>query len=264
MDLSTVLGLAAGIGVMVLAIVAKGEALSAFNDAAAWLIVLGGSVAALLVSVPLARVLGMTKVLRKAVFQKRADPEGLIREIMGYAEIARRDGILSLDERTSRMTDDFLARGMQMAVDGADPETIEEVLNSELDALGQRHKQGRKIFEILAKYSPAFGLIGTLIGLVMMLHHMDDASRIGEGMAIALLTTLYGALGANLVFGPIAEKLGTRSQEEILAKEIALRGVLSIQSGDNPRMVEQKLRSFLPATTRRERKVERKRTARAA
>jgi len=259
-----VVGLVAGVGVMVLAITAKGEGVSTFNDAGAWLIVLGGSGAALLVSLPLARVLGLTKVLRKAVVEKPGDPEELIREIVGYSEIARRDGILALDERTGRMTNDFLARGIQMAVDGADPEMIEQVMMGELDAMAQRHKQGRKIFDILTKYSPAFGLIGTLIGLVIMLHHMDDPSRIGGGMAIALLTTLYGALGANLVFGPIADKLGTRSQEEILVKEIALRGVISLQSGDNPRMVEQKLRSFLPAKARQERNVQRKRAARAA
>jgi len=264
MDLSTVLGVLAGLGLMVLAVVARGEALSTFHDTSAWMIVFGGTFAALFVSLPLSRVLQAAKVFKKAVFHEPTDPERLIREIVSCAEIARRDGILSLENKTTRMTDDFLVRGIQLAIDGTDPEMIEQIMLGEVDALAQRHKLGRRIFDILAKYSPAFGLIGTLIGLVIMLRHMDDPSRIGGGMAIALLTTLYGALAANLVFGPIADKLGMRSQEEIFMREIVIRGVLAIQSGDNPRIVEQKLRSFLPAKLRTERSMERKRAARAA
>jgi len=250
MDLATIVGILAGIGLMVMAILSQGEPLSTFKDIGSVLIVIGGSFAALLVSLPLYRVLQSMKVVKKVLFSQRADPEKLIKDLVGYAEIARRDGILSLENKTGEMDDAFIVRGIQMAVDGTDPEMIEQIMTSELSALIERHKVGKKIFDLLTKYAPAFGMIGTLIGLIIMLQHMDDPSKIGGGMAVALLTTLYGAVAGNLIFGPIADKLGTRSQEEILMKEIVIRGVMAIQSGDNPRIVEQKLRTYLPAKVR--------------
>jgi chemotaxis protein MotA len=254
MDLGTVIGLAAGVGLILVAIVGHGEPLGMF----------GGSLASLLISLPLSRVLSSGRVLKKALVTQRLDPERLIRDLVRYAEIARRDGILSLDNFTHEMQDEFMVRGVQMAVDGTAPEVIEQIMQSELDALGERHKLGRKIFDVLAKYSPAFGMIGTLIGLVIMLQHMENPDRVGAGMAVALLTTLYGVVAANLVFGPIADKLGTRSREEMLMREIAMRGVMAIQSGDNPRVVEQKLRTFLPAKLRSSIDRRAKRAARAA
>ena len=137
-----------------------------------------------------------------------------------------------------------------MVVDGTDPELIEQIMANELDTMSERHALGKALFDTIGRYAPAFGMIGTLIGLVVMLKNMDDPSAIGPGMAVALLTTLYGALLANLVVLPIADKLGRRSQEEMLAKHIILRGVMSIQSGDNPRTVEHKLRTFLPPSVR--------------
>ena len=239
MDLATIIGILAGVGLMVMAIMTQGEPLTTFKDTGSILIVFGGSIAALMVSLPLYRVLQSIKVVKKVLFSQKSDPEKLIADLVGYAEIARRDGILSLENMTSEMDDAFIVRGIQMAVDGTDPEMIEQIMTGELQALIERHKVGKKIFDLLTKYSPAFGMIGTLIGLIIMLQHMEDPSKIGGGMAVALLTTLYGAIAANLIFGPIADKLGTRSQEEILMKEIVIRGVMAIQSGDNPRIVEQ-------------------------
>ncbi|HUV39157.1 MAG TPA: MotA/TolQ/ExbB proton channel family protein [Planctomycetota bacterium] len=247
MDLATLIGVLAGFALMALAILTQGEPLSTFKDVGSVLIVFGGSIAALMVALPLYRVIQSIKVVRKVLFSQKSDPEKLIKDLVSYAEIARRDGILSLENMTSEMDDAFIVRGIQMAVDGTDPEMIEQIMMGELQALTERHKVGKKIFDLLTKYSPAFGMIGTLIGLIIMLQHMEDPSKIGSGMAVALLTTLYGAVAANLVFGPIADKLGVRSQEEILMKEIVIRGVMAIQSGDNPRIVEQKLRTYLPA-----------------
>ena len=169
---------------------------------------------------------------------------------MKFAEIARRDGILSLESMTGTIQDKFIVKGIQMAVDGTDPELIEQILEGELDSLASRHAEGRLLFETLGKYGPAFGMIGTVIGLIIMLKHMEDVSKIGSGMAVALITTLYGAVTANLICLPIADKLRLRSKEEMLMKQIIIKGVMSIQSGDNPRIVEQKLKTFLPPTFR--------------
>ena len=248
MDFATIVGLTAGAAIILLSIFGKGESVGIFTDYSSLGIVIGGSLCALLVSMPLGRVLGVGKVLRKAWGSKQEDPEKVIRTLVAYAEVARRDGILALDNMTDQMENKFIVKGIQMAVDGTDPDLTEQIMMSELEALSERHRMGRAIFEYLGKYAPAFGMIGTLIGLIIMLQHMDNASQIGSGMALALITTFYGAVAANLVFLPIADKLATRSREEILVKQIIVRGIMSIQSGDNPRIVEQKLRTFLPAS----------------
>lgn len=160
--------------------------------------------------------------------------------------MARRDGILALENVTDDIKDPFLVSGIQMAVDGTDPDLIETIMMNDLEAVESRHAEGKALFDNIGKFAPAFGMIGTLIGLVIMLQHMDDPSKIGPAMAVALLTTLYGALLANLFAMPMAEKLGLRSREEVLLKLVVIKGVMAIQSGDNPRIVEQKLKTFLP------------------
>jgi len=246
MDLATIIGLIAGVGIILAAILGNGESLAVFTDYPSFGIVIGGAICALLIAMPLSRVIGAIKVLKKACFADKYDPQKLIEDLVSYAEIARRDGILSLDNMTEQIEDKFIVKGIQMAVDGTDPELIEQIMVSELDALAERHRLGKATFDVLGKYAPAFGMIGTLVGLIIMLQHMEDASQIGSGMAVALITTLYGAIASNLVFLPIADKLGTRSKEELLVKQIIIRGVMAIQSGDNPRIVEQKLKTFLP------------------
>ena len=253
MDLTTILGLVLGFGLMAMAILATGEPLKTFSEPSSYVIVFGGAFAAFLLTFPLLRVLRFASVIKQVFSNAKQSPETLIREMVRYAEIARRDGILALDNLTDRMNDPFIIRGVRMAVDGAEPQLIREILDAELDSLAERHRQGKQLLDNLAKYTPAFGMIGTLIGLVIMLNHMDDPARIGPGMAVALLTTFYGAVAAYAVFGPMADKLAIRSREEILMKEIIIRGVMAIQSGDNPRIVEQKLNTFLPARLRTER-----------
>jgi chemotaxis protein MotA len=213
------------------------------------MIVIGGASAATMVAVPASRLKRLTGILKKAVTNKTQSPQKLIEDLVSYAEVARRDGILSLESMCKDIDDPFIVRGIQMAVDGTDPELIEQIMTTELENLMERHDAGRAVFATIGKYAPAFG---TLIGLVAMLANMDDPSAIGPGMAVALLTTMYGAILANVVFLPLADKLASRSAEEVLTKTIIIKGVMSIQSGDNPRIVEQKLRTFLPPSARKD------------
>ena len=250
MDIATIFGLVVGGALTVLSVVVGGNALGGFIDIPSVVLVVFGGFCAVITLFPLAVLKSMPKVMLKAVFAKAQDPSGLIKKLVSYAEIARRDGILSLESMTSEMGDPFIVRAIGMAVDGTDPELIESILESEVDNETARHQQGKALLDAYAKYAPAFGMIGTLLGLVAMLQHMDDPSKIGPGMAVALLTTLYGALIANLVCLPMADKLALRAGEEAFIKQIIIRGVMSIQQGDNPRIVEQKLLTFVPPSSR--------------
>lgn len=250
MDLATVAGLLVGVVCLGLGVFSRGvspDAFLAFAHMPSALIVLGGTVAALFLSAPMRAVLNGGRVALKALVHRRPSARRLVEELVRYAEIARREGILALENAAESVRDPFLARALGLAVDGADPAEIEGILTGELEALAERHASGRRIFEVLAKYAPAWGLIGTLVGLILMLGALrDDPTAVGPGMSLALVTTFYGAVLANFLFGPISEKLQERSDEELAFKRIILRGVVAIQSGDNPRIVRQKLRSVLP------------------
>ena len=222
----------------------------AFVDYPSVAITIGGAVSSTLISFPMRAVSSMVKVMKQAWFAKSKDPSSIIADMVSYAEVARRDGILSLENMTKQIDDEFVVKGIQMAVDGLDPELIEQIMNSELDAISDRHAAGKGLVDSIAKYGPAYGMIGTLFGLIVMLKNMNDPALIGPGMATAVLTTLYGAVMANLLFGPVADKLGRRNDEEMALKGLVIRGVMSIQSGDNPRIVEQKLKTYLSPTQR--------------
>ena len=169
---------------------------------------------------------------------------------MEFSEVARRDGILALENSAAEIDDPFLLLGIQMAVDGTEPDVLENILRSEMDSLSSRHRAGKSLFDTMGRYAPAFGMIGTLMGLIIMLGNMDDPDAIGPGMAVALITTLYGAVVSNLIFLPLSDKLSTYSKQELEVREVILRGILAIQSGDNPRIVEQKLKTALPVPQR--------------
>lgn len=249
MDIGTIIGLVAGAAMLLWSILMASD-IGPFIDYPSIVMVVGGSVCAALMSFPMQNVMSIARVLRKAIFLKAQNPKELIANLVKYAEIARRDGILALENVTANVTDPFLVQGIQMAVDGTDPELIESILMSDLEAIDARHSEGKALLDNIGKFAPAFGMIGTLVGLVIMLKNMSDPSSIGPAMAIALLTTLYGAVMSNMFALPLAEKLGRRSKEELLLKMIIIRGVMSIQSGDNPRIVEQKLKTFLPVSKR--------------
>jgi len=249
MDIATIIGLITGVALLLWAIMSKSD-IAPFIDYGSVAIVGGGSLSAALISFPIHNLLGVAKVVKNCFFAKPRDPRDLISEMVKYAEIARRDGILALENATGSIKDPFLVSGIQMAVDGTDPDLIETIMMNDLEAVEARHAEGKGLFDNIGKFAPAFGMIGTLIGLVIMLKNMNDPSKIGPGMAVALLTTLYGALLANLVALPMAEKLGRRSRQESLLKMIVIKGGMAIQSGDNPRIVEQKLKTFLPNRVR--------------
>jgi len=249
MDIATIMGLVAGSGLLLWGIMGKSD-LGAFIDGSSFAIVFGGSLSAALVSFPVRNLMGVARVIRNCFFAKTQDPHELIADMVKYAEVARRDGILALENVTSDIKDPFLVSGIQMAVDGQDPDLIENILINDVETVELRHSEGKALFDNIGRFAPAFGMIGTLIGLVIMLQNMNDPKSIGPAMAVALLTTMYGAVLANLVALPMAEKLGLRSREEVLLKMVIIKGVMAIQSGDNPRIVEQKLKTFLPVRMR--------------
>ncbi|RMH29057.1 MAG: motility protein A [Planctomycetota bacterium] len=249
MDIATVIGLILGVVVIAGSIVLGGS-IAIFINIPSFIVVVVGSIAAVLTAFPMSAVLRMPAIMKNAIFAKPPDLSALIAELVKYAEVARRDGILSLENHTESMSDEFIVQGVRMAVDGTDPELIEQIMEIDLENLMDRHAQGKAVLDGMGKYAPAFGMIGTLIGLVAMLGNMEDPSGIGAGMAVALLTTLYGAIMSNAIFLPMADKLALRSGEEALAKTIIIKGVMSIQAGDNPRVVDSKLRTFLPPSLR--------------
>lgn len=251
MDIATVIGIIAGFGLILLSIMISGS-LDTFINIPAVVIVVGGTLAATLINFPLSDVVGILGPVRNAFFNQDTDPRALIAKLSEFATIARREGILALESQAEETEDEFLGKSIQLAIDGTSPELIRDILTTEVAFMEDRHSKGQAILAAMGASAPAFGMIGTLIGLVQMLAGMEDPSSIGLGMAVALLTTLYGAVLANVVFIPTSGKLKVRTAAELLMKEITIEGILSIQSGDNPRVVEQKLKAFISPALREE------------
>jgi chemotaxis protein MotA len=247
-DRATLLGTAVALA-LVIGVACDGGAggLAALWQTPSALLVAGGAVFTTLAATPGAKFRALGGVLRNAFMVRTREPEELIVTLVGLAHTARREGLLALEKPVELLEDGFLKRTLRMAVDGVDARTIEQVCQTELESTDLRHACGSGLLESMGRAAPVFGMIGTLIGLVFMLGRMDDPSRIGPGMAVALLTTLYGMVLAHVFCLPLARKLTHRSSEELLNKTIALAGVLAIQAGDHPRLVEQKLRAYLPA-----------------
>jgi chemotaxis protein MotA len=251
MDKATVGGLALGIGLLLLSVmIAPGASFKAFIDYPSAAVVIGGAISVTFISFPLGTVLKLPKVMKKVFFVKQPEMAPVIAQLVQFAEIARRDGILALESKTEEVEDPFILMGLQMAVDGTDSETIEKILRTEMEAVATRHKTGKSICDAIGRYAPAFGMIGTLMGLIIMLGNMSNPDAIGPGMAVALITTLYGALVSNLFFLPFADKLAFYSKRELEVRELIVRGILSIQEGDNPRAIEQNLKTMLSPAER--------------
>ena len=251
MDISSLVGLLAGISVILIAIaIAPGASFKAFIDYPSIMVVLGGATAAVLISFPLKQFLNTFRVAKNVFFNRQQDFADVIEQLVSLAETARRDGLLALEGRLEDVDNPFIILGIQMAVDGTRPEIIEDIMRTEMEAVATRHRNGRSVVDQLGRFAPAFGMIGTLMGLVIMLGNMDDPKAIGPGMAVALITTLYGAVLANLFCLPFAEKLSFINKHELLTMEIVTRGIMGIQSGDNPRVIEQKLNTFVPPKLR--------------
>jgi chemotaxis protein MotA len=250
MDLATVIGLVGALG-LILAAMAMGVGVGAYIDGQSVLIVVIGSVMTLFISYKMEHMKAFAKIFMLAIKPSYTPSfEELIKKLVDYATQARRDGILSLEAAASAEEDEFLKKGLSMAVDGNEPDTIRELLEIEVENMDARHKQHASIFGSWSGLAGAMGMIGTLVGLVAMLLNMSDPSAIGPAMAVALLTTLYGAMIGNIFGGPISAKLLLRNTDEVLAKTMIIEGIMSIQSGDNPRTLEAKLLSFLAPANR--------------
>lgn len=250
MDIATFLGIVSAFGLLAVAIVAQGD-FTIFFSLNSLLVVLGGTFGATLINFPMKDIVRVLRVVRNVFFHKETDYISIIPDMVRYSRLARRDGVLALDKVINEVEDQFYYEGLRMVVDGTKPEVINEVMRNEIDFLAARHRVGINIFKTMGQYAPAFGMIGTLIGLIFMLQSLHDASQIASSMALALVTTFYGAILANILFLPIAGKLKERSTAEILRKEMILSGILSIQAGEIPGMVEQRMISFLPTDYRR-------------
>lgn len=211
-----------------------------------------GSVSVIFMAMPMDKVMSLPGYIKRFMFHKGLQPAEVIKLVNGLAERARRDGILALESEMANIKDPFLAAGLKMAVDGVEPANIEATCRIELAAMQERHKAGKKFFDLIKVYGPGYGLVGTLVGQVGLFGNLGsaDIGQLGHALAIAVVATMYGAIVANAVAGPMGDKLGMRSTEEMQSRELMLQAILSIQAGDNPRVTEEKMLAFIPAVTR--------------
>ncbi|MGI6632112.1 MAG: motility protein A [Bacillota bacterium] len=244
MDLATLIG---SIAVFIVVIVGMllGGPLRPFWDPPSLFITLGGTMCATLMSFSLETFLDVMKITKQAYLSKETDIGETINTLVQFADKARREGLLALDEDANHLKDPFLQKGIRLVVDGTTQELVRNILETEIAFVSDRHKTGQAVFETIGAMAPAFGMLGTLIGLIQMLLKLNSPDEIGAGMAVALVTTFYGSALANMFALPIATKLKNRSAREVFVKEAIVEGVLSIQAGDNPRVVQEKLKSFL-------------------
>lgn len=248
MDIASLVGIILGIGLMVLGIISGDQgpaALGNFFDLNSVFITIGGSLAGVLASHTLSDFINGLKSFTLAFKTPKADVGEVIKHIIDLSNIARKEGLLALEEAANGIEDEFLKKGVMLVVDGTDPELVRGIMETDLVCVESRHKTNIGFWEKWAALGPAWGMIGTLIGLINMLKLMDDPSTVGPSMAIALITTLYGSIIANWLCTPTAAKLAVNNETEIMIKEVTVEGLLSIQAGENPRVIEEKLKSFL-------------------
>jgi chemotaxis protein MotA len=244
MDIATIIGVLAGFLVIGWAVV-SGGGWQVFIDIPSVLITFGGMLCSTMIHFSLPQFLGIFSVIRKTIITRITPAPELIKQIVNYAVINRREGALALEQEMKKIKDAFLVKGLGMIVDGQSEENLRDALFMEIQYIRERHSNGKKILEFMGAAAPAFGMVGTLIGLVQMLRSMDDPSKIGSAMAVALITTFYGAIAANLVFIPLAGKLGLYSKQETMQMEMIVEGLCGIAKGENPTIVREKMQIFL-------------------
>ena len=244
MEITTIIGIFFGLFCIVISIVLGGDIADFFNIPSIF-IVLGGVFASTVVAYPMKMLASLVKVIRNAFLPHEVDLNEDVEMIIRLANIARREGILALENLLQDQQDAFLKKGIMLIVDGTDPELVRNIMETDLALIRERHAQGQAVLLAMSAFSPAYGMIGTLIGLINMLRNLSNSDKLGPSMAVALITTLYGVVLANLVFTPLAKKLKFQGDEECLHKELLLEGMLSIQDGENPRIIREKLNSFL-------------------
>ncbi len=251
MDIATIIGVILGFVVVVGAIVIGGGWQS-FVHIPSLAITIGGMLCATLIHFSLHQFLGIFSVVKKTIVTKIPLPSELIQNMVNFAAINRRDGALALEQEIPKLNDLFFIKGLQMLIDGQESESIRDLMSLEIEYLRDRHSTGKKILEFMGAAAPAFGMIGTLIGLVQMLRNLSSPDQIGGGMAVALLTTFYGAFSANLIFIPLAGKLGIYSKAETTAKEMIVEGICAIAQGDSPTVIREKMQAFVSQGRREE------------
>ncbi len=253
MDLATIIGLILCLGLMILGIVTGDDGMAAlgnFIDGKSALITFGGAFGAALVSTKLKDFVNGIKGIKLAIKQTRNDQTEMIKKIIELSNVARKEGLLALEDAAADLEDPFMKKGILLIVDGTEPDLVRAILETELTCIEERHKKVISVWETLAAMGPAWGMIGTLIGLINMLKHLEDVTTVGPNMSVALITTMYGSMLANWIAVPVSNKLRANNAEEITMKEVIIEGLLSIQAGENPRVIEEKLKSFLAPTER--------------
>lgn len=252
MDLATLIGLILCFGLVIFGITVEDGfgVLQNFINVPSILITFGGSFCATLVSFKMNDFLTGLKGFTIALKQQKFEQTEIIKKIIELSNVARKEGLLALEEAAESLDDQFMKKGILLIVDGTEPDLVRAILETELECVEQRHKKVSSFWDTLAAMGPAWGMIGTLIGLINMLQKMSDPNTIGPSMAVALITTLYGSMLANWIATPIANKLRSNNSEEITLKEVMIEGLLSIQAGENPRVIEEKLKSFLAPAER--------------
>jgi chemotaxis protein MotA len=251
MDIATLIGILLGLACTLISILLGGS-LMAFFDVASVFVVLGGGMASVLISYRLKEVIRIFKVVGNAFKTDKTTPLEVIRTLIEIAEKTRKEGLLSIEANLEGFKDNFMKSSLQLVIDGIESEMVREYMDLEIDAMKARHGKGISLFKTMGALFPAWGMIGTLIGLINLLKSLDDPSKIGPAMAVALITTFYGSVLANFVCIPIANKLKLKSEEEVQLKMMIVEGVMSIQAGENPKMIESKLRVFLSPEARLE------------
>ncbi len=250
MDIATILGMVLNFAMMVVAIRLGGATVHSFIDEHALLVVAGGSMFSMISCYRIPQLKGLYKVVIRTILYPMPSPEKEIARLVNYATLARREGLLAIEEKLEEVTDGFAQRGLRMVIDGLPAEEIRKVLENEINYLLERHATGKKMMDRGAEMAPAFGMLATLMGLVTMLRNMSDPSGIGSGMALALIATFYGSFIANVICIPMAAKLGEHGKEEAMVRSLMMEGILGIQAGDKPQLLEEKLKVFLPPSER--------------
>lgn len=245
MDLTTIIGIVFGLGALIGGYMWDGGHISALIVPSAMLIVFGGTIGAVVVSFPMSTLKETPKALKMAFKETKRDPGAIIDELVDMATVARREGVLALEQRAQEHSNDFLRDGLMMVVDGTDPELTRQILELEMDALEHHHEGWAKIFESAGGFAPTMGIIGTVMGLIHVLGNLSEPSTLGPAIAVAFAATLYGVASANVIYMPLAQKIKVRSKEQISEMELMLEGILALQAGENPQLIKKKLKSFL-------------------
>ncbi len=251
MDLATLIGLLACFGCVTSSILLGGDPM-AFIHVPSMAIVVGGMVSSTMIHFSMDQFFSIFAIVKKTLLFKLPSEGDLTQQMVNFSAINRRDGVLALEQQIAKLDDQFLIKGLQMVIDGQDAETIEDQLIVDIQYLQERHSVGKKILDFMGASAPAFGMIGTLIGLVQMLGNLSDPSSIGAGMAVALITTFYGAVLANVVFIPLSGKLAIRSQGEMILREMTVVGLLGISRGESPTNVRERMQAFVSDKHREE------------